>query len=464
MVAEAKDRFAESIEASLRRFVAWLSRFGETSYDHQSFFAGPFGGSTKALYYKRPKLGTLAVAPMISFEAFLPSARQLFWRKQRFPIADAHYAMGFALLADLTGNLSYYKRAVHFLEVLESTRCPGYQHLGWGYPFNWVTRTGVMRAGTPLITTTPYVYEAFAYVYGIDEKEHWLDVMASTAEHAARDFPERQLSFDAATVGYNPTDTKGGVVNASAYRAFLLTSAAHQFARDDYREIAERNLNFVLQSQQQNGSWFYAADGVRDFVDHFHTCFVLKSLAKIENLTGHEGCRRAIEAGVQYYVEHLFDEEGRPKPFSRAPRLTVYRQELYDYAECINLGALLKGRFRALDERVETTLADLLTDWQKADGAFRSRRLLLGWDNVPMHRWAQSQIFRSLCLYRSVIQNPGGALCSLAAARDGQSTCRVDHAVSERLPLRAKTQRPRTDAPDVGHAGVEKLVGPHANS
>ena len=39
--------------------------------------------------------------------------------------------------------------------------------------------------------------------------------------------------------------------------------------------------------------------------------------------------------------------------------------------------------------------------WQKADGSFRARELLLGWDNVPMHRWAQSQIFRSLCFLLS---------------------------------------------------------------
>jgi len=429
MVVESQDRVAESIEGCLRRFVAWLDGFGETSYDHQSFFAGPLGGSAKALYYKRPKLGTLAVAPMILFEAFLPNARQLFWYKQRFPIADAHYAMGFALMADLNGDRGYYDRAVHFLEILESTRCPGFQFHGWGYPFDWVTRSGVMRAGTPLITTTPYVYEAFSYVYGIDQKQRWLDVMASTAEHAARDFPERQVGPDAATVGYKPLDTRGGVVNASAYRAFLLMSAARQFARDDYRETAERNLNFVLESQQADGSWFYAVDGVRDFVDHFHTCFVLKSLAKIEKLTGHEGCRSAIEAGVRYYVENLFDDEGLPKPFSRAPRLTVYRQELYDYAECINLGTLLKGQFRALDERLEATLADLVTRWQKPDGAFRSRRLLLGWDNVPMHRWAQSQIFRSLSLHLSAIRRPGLPLLGLAAPRESHSVPSVRHDV-----------------------------------
>ena len=274
----------EAIRSALMRFIAWLDRFGETSYDHQSFFAGPIGGRAKALYYRRPKLGTLAVAPMILSEAFLPAGRQLFWRKQRFPIADAHYAMGFALLAQLTREEKYYDRAVHFLNVLEQTRSPGYRHHCWGYPFDWVTRTGVMSAGTPLITTTPYVYEAFSYVRRIDGKDRWLEIMQSIAEHALHDIKDRELSADAATASYNPDDTSGGVVNASAYRAFLLMSAAIQFSRDDYRRAAERNLNFVLQSQQPDGSWFYAIDGVRDFVDHFHTCFVLKALAKIEGL------------------------------------------------------------------------------------------------------------------------------------------------------------------------------------
>ena len=87
--------------------------------------------------------------------------------------------------------------------------------------------------------------------------------------------------------------------------------------------MAERNLNFVLQSQQPNGSWYYSIDGERDFVDHFHTCFVLKALAKIEQLTGHKGCLEAIEKGVAYYVKNLFDEKGLPKPFSKAPQIML---------------------------------------------------------------------------------------------------------------------------------------------
>jgi hypothetical protein len=109
--------------------------------------------------------------------------------------------MGFALLAQLTDEERHYQRAVHFLEVLEQTRCPGYQRYCWGYPFDWVTRTGVMAAGTPLITTTLYVYEAFSSVYQIDGKQRWLDIMHSTAEHAANDIKDREISAEAASAG-----------------------------------------------------------------------------------------------------------------------------------------------------------------------------------------------------------------------------------------------------------------------
>jgi len=385
------------VGSAVSRFIGWLDHYGETSYDHQSYFASDLGRSAKALYYRKPLLGTLAVSPMIFSEAFVPSARRLFWKPQRFPIADAHYAMGFAFLAEVNGNESYLKRAIHFLDVLEQTRCPGFRHYCWGYPFDWETRTGTMKEGTPMITSVPYMYEAFRQVYQLDDDPRWLDVMRSIAQHALDDYQDFEVSPAASTCCYSPgLENSRGVINASAYRAFLLTRAALDFSNEEFRKVGDRNLNFVLESQNLNGSWYYSSDNVRDFVDHFHTCFVLKALAKIEQLTGSSDCQKAIERGVNYYVNNLFDGDGLPMPFSKRPRLTVYRRELYDYAECINVGVLLHGRFPELDRILSLALSDVLGRWQKSDGSFRARELFLGWDNVPMHRWAQSQMFRSL--------------------------------------------------------------------
>ena len=161
---------------------------------------------------------------MVFCEAFVPSARRFFWKPQRFPIADAHYAMGFALLAGAYGADKYYQRAVHFLEVLQETRCPGYEDYCWGYPFDWETRTGTMKEGTPMITTVPYVYEAFSQVYAIDGDQKWLPIMRSIAEHAFQSYRDLETAPDTASCAYTPApDDPGGVINASAYRAFLLT-------------------------------------------------------------------------------------------------------------------------------------------------------------------------------------------------------------------------------------------------
>ena len=388
----------ETISSEISKFTVWLDGYGEKSFDHQSFFASDSGRWAKTMYYRNRLVGTAIVAPMIFCEAFLPAARTLFWKPQRFPIADAHYAMGFAFLAKTLGRESDYKRAVHFLEVLEESRCPGYEDYCWGYPFDWETKGGTVKTNTPLITTIPYVYEAFSQVYDLDKNPRWRKVMHSIAEHVLHCYEGSQTAEDAATCAYTPAaEDKGGVINASAYRAFLLTKAAHDFSDDRYWKTARLNLNFVIASQQPNGSWLYSMDSVRDFVDHFHTCFVLKALAKIEQLRVDSNCGAAIDKGVAYYAKYLFDEQGLPKPFSKPPRLTVYRRELYDYAECINLATLLMGRSKEFDRVASITLQDVLTRWRKADGSFRSRELFFGWDDVPMHRWAQSQLFRSLC-------------------------------------------------------------------
>ena len=397
-VIKTANSLVDRVSRVLDRFTAWLNLFGESSWDFQSVYAGPIGGRAKAFYYRHRLLGTVAVAPMVFCEAFLPSARRLFHHRMRFPIADAHYAMGFAFLYQTTANPVYLQKAMHFLTVLRESRCRGFNEYCWGYPFDWVWHGGTIKAQTPLITTTPYVYEAFLQVNEVHPQDEFRHVLASIARHVSNDIKDFQTSRTASSCSYTPF-SEGGVLNAAAYRAFLLASASRVLSKDEYWRRAERNLNFVCENQNPDGSWPYAVDGVRGFVDHFHTCFVMKALAKIYALTGYKPCGEALTKGVKYYLNNLFDQNGLPKPFSKAPRLTVYKRELYDCAECINLCLLLRDRFPQLETTLETVVKGILKDWIKPDGSLRSRRLYWGWDNVPMHRWGQSQMFRSLAFY-----------------------------------------------------------------
>lgn len=384
-------------------FVKWIEKFGEASQDQYDFWAAKSGQWAKSLYYKNHKLGAFPVAPLILLDAFFPASRKYFQAPQRFPIADAHYAMGFALLYSLTDKTEYFQTAMHYIDALRKTRCPGYE-AGWGYPFDWMTESGWIKRFTPLITTTPYVYEAHAALFDLTEDQNLLETMQAIARHVANDYFDVEVGPDTFACSYIPSDKLAGVqlrnvVNASAYRAFMLTDAAARFSNDHYRKIAQGNLNYVLSAQRGDGSWLYATNGPDSFIDHFHTCFVLKNLIKIEQITGNRRCREAIDSGIGFYVNHLFDENNLPRPFAKIQRFVPFRQELYDYAESINLAVLEKKNHPVLRKILESQISDLLNRWQKPDGSFRTRKLLIGWNNVPYHRWAQSQLFRSLCFY-----------------------------------------------------------------
>src|SRR5262249_34066651 len=160
----------------------------------------------------------------------------------------------------ITGNAKHLDRAIHFLKVLEKSRCAAFKNHGWGYPFDWETQGGTLPAGTPLITTTPYCYEAFDAVYQIDGNPVWRDVMQSIADHVLLEYVDHETRPGASSCTYTPNDG-AFVVNASAYRAATLLQAYEQLGDSCYEAAARRNLAFVLDCQNEDGSWPYAVDG-----------------------------------------------------------------------------------------------------------------------------------------------------------------------------------------------------------
>jgi hypothetical protein len=122
--------------------------------------------------------------------------------------------MGFAFY-EATADFSHLENAVHFLTELEKSRCRQFKEYCWGYPFNWVWRGGVAKRQTPLITTTPYVYEAFFQVFQLEPREEWKAILESIARHARFDIKDFRTSEAASGCSYSPFG-EGGVVNAAA--------------------------------------------------------------------------------------------------------------------------------------------------------------------------------------------------------------------------------------------------------
>ena len=349
-VPQIDSALSRSVEVSVLAFERWLDSYGETSYDFQTFYASRYGRFAKALYYRNRRLGACAVAPMVLCEAFVPAARRFFSIPQRFPIADAHYAMGFARLFRHTGDRRYLNRAVHFLEALLDTACHSQSGLGWGYPFDWVTIDGTIPRQTPLITTLPYVYEAFAAVQEIEPHDRWLETMHSIAEHALHDYRD----YDAGSwlSHMHILDLAVGSRSRGQCKRVSCFPAHEGSMRLWQRQVsASRRTEPAVRSEFTVARRLMALRHRRPAGFRRPLPHLLRAEGAGQDRAAHGTwrIRPAIERGLDYYTKHLFDSEGLPRPFAKPPRLIVYRKELYDYAECINLLTLVVGTATALD-------------------------------------------------------------------------------------------------------------------
>jgi hypothetical protein len=333
---------------------------------------------------------------LLFIEIGCPSLRRLFVKPDRFATADAQLLLAFLNLYGVTGQSPYLDKARQLGEDLLSYSIPGYSGYCWGYPFDWQNQRGMWRKNTPYITCTPYCFDAFLELYDVTGEPRYLKVAESIAEFVANDLRDTTAGSDAAAASYSPTDNSQ-VINASAYRAWVLLNAAVRFGRETWRDKAVANVNFVLQSQRSDGSWMYATDRYGQFIDHFHTCFVLKNLFKLNRLLESPGVAEGIRRGFDYYHRELFHGDGTPKSFVIQPRTGIVRLEMYNFAEAISLGVLLRQDLPAAWTRA-CQLADLLCrNYQLPDGHFVTRVYVGGIRHqFPFMRWPQSQLFLAL--------------------------------------------------------------------
>lgn len=386
-----------SLRESIRQFEVWLSTAGYLSFDPYDVWGTGYGLTARRLYYEKYPLGMPMVAPLLLMEILCPSLRRLFVKRGRFATADAQLLLAWLNLYEATENTDYLEKARRLGSDLLSYSVSGYHGYCWGYPFIWQNHAVRWPANLPYITCTPYCYEAFAKLYDLTLENQFAEIARSISEFIAKDIRDTQTSANAAAASYSPLDN-GQVINASAYRAFVLFDAGRRFDCPEYLQKAELNLNFILQNQRPDGSWLYAvATPAEAFIDHFHTCFVLKNLVKINRSLRRADVFESIRKGYAYYARELFDERGLPKSFAIQPRTGLVRSEMYDFAEAITLGALLRGEFPDAFSRARAVAEVLLTEYQLPDGHFVTRVYKGGRRHTcPFLRWPQSQLFLAL--------------------------------------------------------------------
>lgn len=382
------------LSAAAFRFVEWLDRVGYESYDPYDAWGTKYGLWSRELYYRHGNIAAPLIAPLVLLDLVCPSARRLFVKKQRFATADAQLLLAFLNLYRVTGERKHLDRAIKLGDEILAYAVPGYRGPCWGYPFDWQNGRGpTWKRNTPYITCTPYCYEAYLELHELTGDARYHEIMAGIAEFVHKDLRDTPTSSTASAGSYSPNDNSQ-VVNASAYRAWLLLDAGRRFGRTDYTETGTRNLNFVLESQRDDGSWLYAMGLRSSFIDNFHTCFNLKNLIKINRALGRADIDASVRRGFEYYRQNLFLPNGDPKSFAVEPRFQVQVLEMYNFAEGMTLAALLADAIPGARDLGERLASRLIRDFQLRGGFFVTRVFRGGFRHTfPFIRWPQAQLF-----------------------------------------------------------------------
>jgi hypothetical protein len=399
------------LTSAIDAFRRWIQREGYGSYDPYDIWGTPYSLAARRLYYRNKWIGLPLIAPVLAIDLICPSIRKLLLKKRRYATADAQLVLAFLNLHEIGAEESYLRKARELAEEIFEYRVKGYTGPCWGYPFAWQNNRGFHPKDTPFITCTPYCFEAFVRLHEITGEARYLEIARSIADFIYCDLNDTPAGPDALAGSYSPNDHEK-VVNCSAYRAYVLVAASELFDRPDFRERAEKNINFILRSQRDDGSWLYAVDHPGDsFIDHFHTCFNLKNLFKLNHWLRRPDIEESIRKGYAYYCEHLFFQNGNPKAFAIEPRTQIVRLEMYNFAEAITVGALLKDLIPEAGSMAERLAMILCRSYQMPDGHFVTRVYAGGIKHrFPFLRWPQAQLFLALTNLLHAFNKPQGAM------------------------------------------------------
>src|SRR5262249_34239542 len=175
---------------------------------------------------------------------------------------------------------------------------------------DWQSRAFFAPRNTPNVVCT--VFAALAYLdwYERTGAESVLGIVNSSCRFLL-DRLNRSAGNHGECFSYTPQD-HSRVHNVNMLAAELLARAFVLTGIDEYRESAIRATGYTLERQRSDGSWLYGEDESQDWIDSFHTGFILVSLKHLIESLNVTAWHSALDAGYQFYEKRFFLADGTP--------------------------------------------------------------------------------------------------------------------------------------------------------
>jgi len=316
------------------------------------------GQNIKKVYYKNKILGILPSAGLTIFDLYFNNQMRLGYREREYPIANAYKALiGMELFKKTqeTQHLSFVQDSIRWLA---NNYSKGYSGHCWGINMPWVSKMAVYNENIPHVTHTPYALEAFINFQKLTKTKEYENIIVSVFNFLENDLHKMIDKNLVLALSYSPKLEKRIVINANSYAmlCYALLADKSPFGKEYNEDKVRRLYQFLVTNQNADGSWYYFSDDAQgNFIDCFHTCFVLKNIFKVNKIIPLRNSDLIIAKGYEYLKNFLWDaKRSLFKRFSVTDRLSPVKYDLYDNAEMLNLAILLKD-----DALIETLSASI---------------------------------------------------------------------------------------------------------
>lgn len=271
------------------------------------------------------------------------------------------------------------------------------ESVGWGYNFAWQSRVFFREAYAPNIQSTIIIAHALCDIIesglpGAAERESLTDLCLSANRYLINHLLVHE-DDTMAQLDYFP-GAHARVLNIQAQGAWCLLRANQISGDHRFVSLAGKLITFVLNHQNKDGSWPYGLADCQDFIDNFHTGFILESLYEAMKLNPECGDENKLRLGYHFYLDHFFCENGAVK---------YYHDSTYPIdGHALAQSVITLSKLRSFDNRsallLDGVLKWTLLNFHSRQGFFYYQKWPLFTNKISYLRWVQAWMLYALAI------------------------------------------------------------------
>ena len=278
--------------------------------------------------------------------------------------------------------------------LLNKLKNNNYSGACWGYNFDWqARRLFLFPANTPTVVATTFCVDALFKAYDITKDKKFKNIALSSSNFILKDL-NRTPHKSGFLFSYSPLNGNNTVFNASLLGAKTLSLCYKYSAKNKYKEIAEKAIRSVCESQLIDGSWVYGLLPVQSWKDSFHTGYNLDAISSYQQYTNDNQFESYLENGFDFYISNFFKNDGTPKYYHNS----TFPIDIH----CP--GQLFVTLSRLKKYKKHKKIANKVMDWtlknmQSKNGYFYYQLKKLFSSKISYMRWSNAFMFNAMTFY-----------------------------------------------------------------